>query len=183
MPNKTIRVGVIGVGQIGKEHLETYLSIPEVKVVAIAGRSPDRTQRIAQNYNIQYWTTDFRELLARDDIDAVSVCLHNNLHREATVSALEAVSMYIVRNRWPVVIATPRPCCLYPSILERCSRYSSPLYSLTKRKLQKRPSMKDGWANLITHNQQAHAGGDGLSLMGMAPLTLFKRQGWGRCTV
>ena len=28
MPNKTIRVGVIGVGQTGKKHLETYLSIP-----------------------------------------------------------------------------------------------------------------------------------------------------------
>jgi len=90
MPNKTIRVGVIGVGQIGKQHLETYLSIPEVKVVAIAGHNPDRTQRIAQDYNIQNCTTDFHELVARDDIDAVSVCLHNNLHRDATVSALEA---------------------------------------------------------------------------------------------
>ena len=90
MPNKTIRVGVIGVGQIGKKHLETYLSIPEVKVVAIAGHDPDRTQRVAQDFNVQNWTTDFHELLARDDIEAVSVCLHNNLHRDATVSALEA---------------------------------------------------------------------------------------------
>jgi predicted dehydrogenase len=90
MPNKTVRVGVIGVGQIGKEHLETYLSIPDVEVVAIAGRNPDRTQRVAQDYKIQNWVTDFHELLARDDIDAVSVCLHNNLHRDVTVSALEA---------------------------------------------------------------------------------------------
>ncbi len=90
MPHKSIRVGVIGVGQIGKKHLETYLSIPEVKVMAIAGRDPSRTQRVAQDYNVPTWTTDYHELLARDDIDAVSVCLHNNLHRNVTVSALEA---------------------------------------------------------------------------------------------
>jgi len=34
--------------------------------------------------------TDFRELLKRDDIEAVDVCLHNNLHMPVTVAALQA---------------------------------------------------------------------------------------------
>jgi predicted dehydrogenase len=90
MTNRAIRVGVIGVGQIGKKHLETYLSLPGVEVVAIAGRDPERTRSVAQDYNIKNWTTDFHQLIARDDIYAVSVCLHNNLHRDPTISALEA---------------------------------------------------------------------------------------------
>jgi len=35
-------------------------------------------------------TTNFRDLLARDDIDAVDVCLHNNLHAPASIAALQA---------------------------------------------------------------------------------------------
>lgn len=90
MTNKPIRVAMIGVGQIGKRQLETYLTIPGVELVGIAGRDPRRTQQVAQTYHIDYWTTDYRELLARDEIDAVSVCLHNNLHRDATIAALDA---------------------------------------------------------------------------------------------
>ncbi len=90
MVKKTVRVGVIGVGQIGIRHLEAFLSMPQVEVVAIAGRDPERTRRVAGDYHIQNWTTDYHTLLARDDLQAVSVCLHNNLHRTATVSALEA---------------------------------------------------------------------------------------------
>jgi predicted dehydrogenase len=90
LADNRIRVGVIGVGQIGKHHLETYLSTPEVDVIGIAGRDPDRTQQVALDYHLTYWTSDYHELLARHDLDAVSVCLHNNLHRAVTIAALEA---------------------------------------------------------------------------------------------
>ena len=90
MADKPIRVAMIGVGQIGKRQLDTFRTIPDVEIVGIAGRDPGRTQKVAQDYQIDLWTTDYRELLAREDIDAVSVCLHNNLHRDATIAALEA---------------------------------------------------------------------------------------------
>ena len=90
MTTKPIRVGIIGLGQIGLKHLETYRSIPGVEVVGGAGHDPERTRRAAAECDLPYWTTDFRDLLARDDIDAVSICLHNNLHRGAAVAALEA---------------------------------------------------------------------------------------------
>ena len=90
MADNRIRVGVIGVGQIGKHHLDTYLSTPNIDVIGVAGRDLDRTQQVALDYHLAYWTTNYRELLARDDLDAVSVCLHNNLHREVTIAALKA---------------------------------------------------------------------------------------------
>jgi predicted dehydrogenase len=87
---RKIRIGCIGVGQIGKHHLENYSNIEDAEIVAIADVDEAELQRVAELYNVPHAYTDFRELLKRDDIDAVDVCLHNNLHRPVTVAALEA---------------------------------------------------------------------------------------------
>jgi len=85
-----VRIGVIGVGQIGKHHLERYAKIEGGEVVAIADINAAEAERVSQRFGIPDVYTDFRELLARDDIVAVDVCLHNNLHMPMTVAALEA---------------------------------------------------------------------------------------------
>jgi len=85
-----VQIGVIGVGQIGKRHLERYAQIEGGEVVAIADINAEELARVSQRFGISDTYTDFRELLARDDIVAVDVCLHNNYHMPVTVSALEA---------------------------------------------------------------------------------------------
>jgi predicted dehydrogenase len=89
MGEKT-RVGVIGVGQIGKAHLGRYAQIESVEVVAIADINEAEANRVSAMYGIDNVYTSFRELLKRGDIEAVDVCLHNNLHMPVTVAALEA---------------------------------------------------------------------------------------------
>ncbi len=88
--NEKIRVGVIGVGQIGKRHVETYAKMSNVEIVAIADINEAEVNRVAGMHAIPHAYTDLRQLLARDDIQAVDVCLHNNYHMPATVAALEA---------------------------------------------------------------------------------------------
>jgi predicted dehydrogenase len=85
-----VRIGVIGVGQIGKTHLRNYSEIETAQVVAVADVNEAEAQRVAEKYDIPHVYTNFRELLARDDIQAVDVALHNNLHMPVTVAALEA---------------------------------------------------------------------------------------------
>lgn len=85
-----IRIGIIGTGQIGKHHLERYRSVPNAEIVAVADINEAEAQRVATNFNVPSIYTDYHELLKRNDIDAVDVCLHNNLHRPVTVAALEA---------------------------------------------------------------------------------------------
>jgi predicted dehydrogenase len=85
-----IRVGVIGVGQIGKAHVDRYTRVPDAEMVAVADINEAEAQRVAQQYGIPNAYGDFRQLLARDDIAAVDVCLHNNLHMPVTLAALEA---------------------------------------------------------------------------------------------
>lgn len=85
-----IRIGVIGVGQIGKRHVEEYEQIDGAEVIAIADIDERQADWVSQFYGIPHAYTDFRELLQRDDIEAVDVCLHNNLHMPASVAALQA---------------------------------------------------------------------------------------------
>jgi predicted dehydrogenase len=85
-----VRIGVIGVGQIGKHHLENYSKIPDAQVVAVADVNEAEAERVAEKYSIPHVFTNFRDLLHRGDIEAVDVAMHNNLHAPATIAALEA---------------------------------------------------------------------------------------------
>ncbi|MCB0113206.1 MAG: Gfo/Idh/MocA family oxidoreductase [Caldilineaceae bacterium] len=85
-----VRVGVIGVGQIGKAHLDQYSKMDNVELVAVADINDAERDRVLGAYGIPTGYANFRDLLARDDIQAVDVCLHNNFHRPVTVAALEA---------------------------------------------------------------------------------------------
>ena len=85
-----IRLGIIGVGQIGKAHLARYAKIEGAEMVAAADLNATEVKRVAEEFHIPHTYTDFRQLLARDDIQAVDMCLHNNLHAPVTIEALRA---------------------------------------------------------------------------------------------
>jgi predicted dehydrogenase len=88
--HRKINVGVIGVGQIGKRHVSLYQEIEGAEIVAIADINTTELDRVAETYNIPHKYTDYRGLLERDDIEAIDICLHNNLHMPVTVAAFEA---------------------------------------------------------------------------------------------
>ena len=85
-----VRIGVVGVGLIGKSHLEHYSKIADAEVVAVADVDEAEGRRVAERWHVPHVYRDFHELLRRDDIAAVDVCLHNNLHAPVTLAALEA---------------------------------------------------------------------------------------------
>ena len=88
--HRPIRLGLVGAGQRGGHHLENYQQIPGADVVAIADINESLAQRVAAQYNIPNVYTDYRDLLQRGDIEAVDICLHNNLHRPVAVEAMES---------------------------------------------------------------------------------------------
>ena len=87
---KDIRIGMIGVGQIGKSHIQNYSQIKGAKIVAAADVNEAELKRVAAENKIPHTYTDFRQLLDRDDLDSVDVCLHNNFHAPVTIAALRA---------------------------------------------------------------------------------------------
>jgi predicted dehydrogenase len=88
--SRRIRLGLIGAGQRGQKHLSDYEKIEGAEIVAVADLNEALAQKVAARFNIPNVYTDFRDVLRRDDIDAVDVCLHNNLHRPVAVAAMEA---------------------------------------------------------------------------------------------
>jgi predicted dehydrogenase len=91
MPTKdSFNVAVIGAGAIGLDHIQSFQKHPAAKVVAVAEVSPERGQEAVDKFNVPELVTDYKELLAREDIDVVSIALPNYLHAPVGVEALQA---------------------------------------------------------------------------------------------
>jgi len=76
-----IGVAIVGLGYIGKVHLETLLKIPGVKVQAlVGGRRLDRVKRLAETYGIPTVTDDYTTLLDDPTIQVVHNCTPNHVH-------------------------------------------------------------------------------------------------------
>jgi len=84
----TARIGIIGVGQIGTSHLTNYSQIPEAQVVAAADLFPEKLAAAREKFGVRDTYADYKDLLARDDIDAVDVCVHNNKHAPLATAVL-----------------------------------------------------------------------------------------------
>lgn len=98
-----IRIGIIGLGGMGRVHFEAYQKIEGAKVVGVCDADPRRvagdlsgaTLNLAEG-GLQRLpecitgTTDFRELIARDDIDVIDVCTATPTHVEIATAALKA---------------------------------------------------------------------------------------------
>jgi len=94
---EVIRVGVIGCGA-GIFHLQGYSEDPRVKIVALAGLDTERCQRLAREFEVPRVYSEYQELLADHDIDAVSVVVPNNLHLPVTRAAFEAGKHVLVEK-------------------------------------------------------------------------------------
>jgi len=85
-----LRVGVVGLGFAGTTHLDAYLKVPGVEVVALAGQEPERLAELGETRHVPHLYHDWQDLVARDDLDIVSVGTPNFLHEPITVAALES---------------------------------------------------------------------------------------------
>lgn len=84
-----LRVAVIGLG-IGRRHIQAYQGLPSVKVVAIVDTDERALEETRQEFGIHFAFSDYDQVLARDDIDLVSICTPDRLHAEQALCALEA---------------------------------------------------------------------------------------------
>jgi predicted dehydrogenase len=86
----TLRIGVIGVGFGSVVHLPGLQSEDGIEVVSVTARREERAREAAERFGIPRVFTDYREMLASDDIDAVSIASPLTLHCEMACAALEA---------------------------------------------------------------------------------------------
>ncbi|MDL2205802.1 Gfo/Idh/MocA family oxidoreductase [Eubacteriales bacterium OttesenSCG-928-N13] len=87
---KKVRIGIIGAGQIAGYHMEEYAQMPDVELVAVCDQMASRAADAAAKYHIPNAYQDYAQMLERDDLDAVDICLHNALHAKATIDVLNS---------------------------------------------------------------------------------------------
>ena len=85
-----VRIGIIGTGGISHLHAGAYKRLSNVEMVAACDINEPRVKVFAEKYGVPDTYTDYKDLLARDDIDAVSICTWNNGHAPIAIDALKA---------------------------------------------------------------------------------------------
>ncbi|MBR4957547.1 MAG: Gfo/Idh/MocA family oxidoreductase, partial [Lentisphaeria bacterium] len=85
-----VKIGVIGCGTIGSVHTNAYAKVENAEVVALCDILPDRLAEKAKLHNVAKTYTDYNQLLADPEIEAVSVCVPNNMHAPIAIAALNA---------------------------------------------------------------------------------------------
>lgn len=84
-----LKVGVVGLGFFGSRHAHVYKDHPTAELIGVADLDPSRVAEIAGATGAQGFA-DYRQLLALPGLQAVSICLPDRLHEEATIAAAQA---------------------------------------------------------------------------------------------
>ena len=105
MPNETVNFGLLGYGLFGKHHAHAISSTPGACLTAIAVKS-EASQRAAREDHPQADVSgDWRELIARDDVEVVDVVVPNLMHYEVAKAALEAGKHVLLEKPMAVELA------------------------------------------------------------------------------
>jgi predicted dehydrogenase len=98
---RRLRVAVVGVGHLGKEHARILSTLPEVELVGVADSNAEQAQAVARRCNTQAFT-DYWPLL--NLVDAVTIAVPTTWHRDVGVEFL--------KRGIPALIEKPLATCL-----------------------------------------------------------------------
>ncbi len=115
--NKTLRIGLIGYGLMGRAHANAYKRVgdffPELRyrprLEAICGRNQSRVNAFAEQWGVESFETDWNALVARDDIDAIDICTPNDMHAEIALAAAAAGKMVLCEKPLARTVAEAQP--------------------------------------------------------------------------
>lgn len=82
-----IKVAVIGVGSMGKNHARVYFENDDVELVAVADPHPEMLNQISNRYHAKGYS-DYKEMLEHEEIEAVSIAVPTSLHKEVAIHTL-----------------------------------------------------------------------------------------------
>lgn len=91
---RRFKVAIIGTGWIAESHVESYLAMDDVDIVAMADLIPGKAEKFAKRYNkdgkldnVRFYPSH-KELLDNEELDGVSICTYNMTHAECAIYAL-----------------------------------------------------------------------------------------------
>jgi len=97
LTGRKVRVAVVGAGLFGELHAHTYSTNPLANLIAIVDRDIERARAVAKKYNANPYR-DVEELLAKDEVDAISVATPEQQHKDPSVAAAKAGKHVLVEK-------------------------------------------------------------------------------------
>ncbi len=103
---KELRIGLIGCGFMGRTHSNGYNRVPnffpdlEYRPVlkAACSRTEDKVKAFADQWGFESYETDWKNLVKREEIDAVDICTPNDTHAEIAIAAAAAGKMVLTEK-------------------------------------------------------------------------------------
>lgn len=100
---KQLRIGLIGTGFMGRTHSNAYKRIadffPDLQykpvLKAVCARREDKVKAFAEQWAYESYETDYKKLIARNDIDAIDICTPNDTHAEIALAAAASGKMIL----------------------------------------------------------------------------------------
>ena len=95
-PARPLGIALIGYAFMGRAHSQAWRSVgaafdvPEIERRVLVGRDESAVAQAARRLDWQEHATDWREVIAREDVDIVDICTPGFLHAEIAIAALEA---------------------------------------------------------------------------------------------
>ena len=113
-----LNIGMIGYGFMGKAHSNAYKTVSnffdtEHKPVlkAVCARNEENVNAFANTWGYESTETDWKTLIARPDIDAIDICVPNNLHHEIAMAAAAAGKMILCEKPLAMDVAEGEQMC------------------------------------------------------------------------
>ncbi len=91
-----LKVGVIGAGAMGKNHIRIYSEMSGVELAGISDIDRELVDGLAKQYHTKAFT-DYKELLA-EGLDAVSIVVPTKMHRQVAIDAIDAGAHVLVEK-------------------------------------------------------------------------------------
>ena len=97
MAKKKLNIAIIGHGFMGRAHSNAWIKLPKffdidyepVLKVVVGGKNP--VEEFAEKWGYEETAYDWREVVARDDIDVVAILTPTGQHKEIAIAAMKAV--------------------------------------------------------------------------------------------
>ena len=88
--SRKVKIGIIGTGWIAGAHIEFYLQMPDVEVVACADLVPGKAEAFCKKYGFRARCYESgHDMLEQEQLDGVSICTYNTQHAPCAIDALE----------------------------------------------------------------------------------------------
>lgn len=88
--SRRYRAGIIGCGRVAVRHADAYTAIASTELVAAAEPDPEHRLKFDERYGITGFYENYREMLANEVLDIISICTWPALHCKMTVAAAES---------------------------------------------------------------------------------------------